>query len=328
MVKQIFRTIKWILILAVVCSLAFVIFISMKIAQPMVTGSAEEKIFTVESGTTAREVALDLERERLVSRAWYMDLYLYFKKQRGRIQAGSYLLSGAMSIRDIADRLVSGRVVSDAKRVTVIEGWDVADIGAALEKSGIVSKKDFFGANQKFEGYLYPDTYFISSRQTAQEIGDKMRKNFDIKAGAVARETVILASIVEREVGRNVAPGQKLRAEEVAKLQEERFLVAGVFQNRLDVGMPLQSDATVGYITGSGSNRATLEELEIKSPYNTYLHKGLPPGPIGNPGLNSIRAAQSPAETDYLYFLSAPDGTAYFAKTLREHEINKEKYLK
>ena len=234
MVKQIFRTIKWILILAVVCSLAFVIFISMKIAQPMVTGSAEEKIFTVESGTTAREVALDLERERLVSRAWYMDLYLYFKKQRGRIQAGSYLLSGAMSIRDIADRLVSGRVVSDAKRVTVIEGWDVADIGAALEKSGIVSKKDFFGANQKFEGYLYPDTYFISSRQTAQEIGDKMRKNFDIKAGAVARETVILASIVEREVGRNVAPGQKLRAEEVAKLQEERFLVAGVFQNRLD----------------------------------------------------------------------------------------------
>jgi len=112
------------------------------------------------------------------------------------------------------------------------------------------------------------------------------------------------------------------------KLQEERRLVAGVFQNRLSLGMALQSDATISYITGSGRSRSTVAETKIDSPYNTYKYAGLPPGPIASPGLLALEAALHPAETDYLYFVTDEGGRAYFAKTLAEHEINKQKYLK
>ena len=140
-------------------------------------------------------------------------------------------------------------------------------------------------------------------------------------------DVLILASIVEREVGRNYKKGTKLSEQDLQKLAEERRIVAGIFYNRLSLNMGLESDATLQYVTGSESSRATIVETKIDSPYNTYKYRGLPPTPIGNPSLDAIKAAINPTETDYLYFLTEPDGTAHFAKTLDEHKKNRVLYL-
>ena len=146
--------------------------------------------------------------------------------------------------------------------------------------------------------------------------------------GRMIYEVVTIASIVEREVGRNFKTGTKLSSADSAKLSEERRIVAGIFYNRLKSRMPLDSDATLNYITGSNSARATLDELKIDSPYNTYKYRGLPPAPIANPSLDSILAAISPTRTDYLYFLMDESGQAHYAKTLTEHARNRDLYLK
>lgn len=325
--KNVLDIIKWLAALAVVFGLAFAAYAFVKIYRPRQTAGME-KVFVVPQGASAKKVARSLADGGLISRPVFFEIYVYLSGAAGRIQAGSYAITPAMSIARIADMMAAGEVRFDGARITVIEGWSAADIGEALEKTGITTKADFLRANATLEGYLFPDTYLIGASESAAAIGEKMKKNFDRKAGSVTRDELILASIVEREVGRNVERGTSITEDDLEKLQEERRLVAGVFQNRLALGMALQSDATIGYITGSRSNRATLEETRLNSPYNTYRHTGLPPGPIGNPGLPAIRAAQNPADTDFLYFLSGADGTAYFAKTLEEHNRNKEKYLK
>ena len=327
MIRMTIAVIKWCLALAVVFGVAFAVFALVKIYRPAAS-QGEKKVFEVSSGAASSKVAADLARDELISRPLFFKIYVYASGNSGRLQAGRYELSRAMSIAQIAEAISSGAVTSDAVKFTVIEGWTVADIGAALEKKGLIKKIDFEKKNSKDEGYLFPDTYFIDPGESAEAIGKKMKQNFEKKAGPVGRDDVILASIVEREVGRNVRRGERLAAAELLKLQEERRLVAGVFQNRLKIGMPLQSDATVGYITGSGQSRATIEETRINSPYNTYKNTGLPPGPIASPGLLALEAALHPAETDYLYFVTDEGGRAYFAKTLAEHEINKQKYLK
>lgn len=358
--RQFVSIIKWLVILALVFGLAFFIYGAIKINQPFAT-AAEEKFFTVALGQTTRQIAKNLEDEGLIGRAFFFELHVYLKKQGSKIQAGNYLLSPAMSIREIAEALISGKVVKDTVKVTVIEGWTMNDIAKSLEENEVTGAREFLNAqnpspiegidwSQEFsflataprhgnlEGYLFPDTYFFAKNSEGEEVVRKMLVNFDKKLtedlrlkikeqGQTIREIVTLASIVEKEVGRNVKKGEKLTAEEREKITEERRLVAGVFYNRIAAGMPLESDATVGYVTGSSSNRATIEETKIDSPYNTYRNKGLPPGPISSPSLDSIMAAINPAQTDYLFFLTGPDGTAYFAKTLKEHAANRAKYL-
>ena len=358
--KQFVSIIKWLVILALVFGLAFFIYGAIKINRPFAT-AAEEKLFNVAPGQTTRQVAKNLEDEGLIGRAFFFELHIYLKKQGNKIQAGNYLLSSAMSIREIAETLSSGKVVNDTVKVTVIEGWTINDIAKALEKSGITSGQNFLAAENPsplenkdwaaefafladrprgrgLEGYLFPDTYFFKKNSDGEEVVAKMLANFDKKLsadlrlkikeqGQTIREIATLASIIEKEVGRNVKKGEKLSGEDAKKLTEERRLVAGVFYNRLKIGMPLESDATIGYVTGSGSSRATLEETKIDSLYNTYKYRGLPPGPISNPSLDSILATINPSKTDYLFFLTSSDGTAYFAKNLQEHQANRAKYL-
>lgn len=234
----------------------------------------------------------------------------------------------------------------------VVEGWTNDEIGDALEQQSIVSKKDFdaqlaisaknytyFGETPKkksLEGYLFPDTYFIAKNATTEELINKLLATTESKftpdmlasirdQKRTVYDVLTLASIVEREVGRNTST---ITSQDIATLQTERETVAGIFMNRLSIGMPLQSDATIGYITKSKSPSATSAQLQINSPYNTYMYKGLPPGPIGNPSLSSIMASIYYKDTGYLYFLSKPDGTAVYAKTLDEQNANKAKYLK
>jgi UPF0755 protein len=191
-------------------------------------------------------------------------------------------------------------------------------------------------ADGTLEGYIFPDTYFVAKSASANNVIQKALDNLSAKLTPQMRtdisaqhktiyQILTMASIVEREVGRNTT---RLTDTDLAQLDTERKLVAGIFYKRLALGIPLQSDATVTYITKKKDPSATIADTQIDSPYNTYKNKGLPPGPISEPSLSSIEAAIYPQSSDYLYFLSAPDGTAIFAKTLQEQDANKTKYLK
>jgi UPF0755 protein len=188
----------------------------------------------------------------------------------------------------------------------------------------------------EFQGFLFPDTYTLSKDNSATDLISKMLNNFEDKVtdkmladlekqNRTLSQALIMASIVEKEVGRNT---ENLTDDDLTEMQTEREKVASVFYNRLDIGMALESDATVNYVTGKADRSATIEDTKIKSPYNTYQVKGLPPTPISNPGIGAIMAAIYPANTDYIFFLNSPDGKAYFAKTLAEHNENRAKYLR
>lgn len=355
--KQIVNIFKWLLILAVVLGFAFLVYAVVKINKPFKTSGPNQE-FDVGKGSTTKLVAQNLYRAGLISRPVFFELDVYFRQAGSKIQAGVYELSPAMSIREIVQTLTSGKVLDTSVKLTIVEGWDAADIAGALEAAGITGKKTFLDYEKRgaqaspelaktftflqelppgasLEGFLFPDTYFFSKGSSVEAIAGKMLDDFDRKLTPDLRaqikahnqdifSIVTMASLIEREVGRNAS---KLSDAEFQKLQQERRLVASVFYNRLQLGMPLESDATIAYITGSKSNRATIEQTKIDSPYNTYKYKGLPPGPIASPSLDAIAAAITPAQSDYLYFVSAPDGTAYFAKTLQEHNANKQKYL-
>jgi UPF0755 protein len=234
----------------------------------------------------------------------------------------------------MADFLTNGKVVEN--KVTFPEGWTLVKMGERLEANGIVTKEEFLKAAQKkydydflegkpsnvdLEGFLYPDTYIFEKNITPDGVVQKMLNNFDKRLTSEIRlkaeksemsiyEIITLASIVEREVAK----------------PDDRKLVASVFLNRLEIKMALESCATIQYITGENKKQFTYAETRISSPYNTYTNRGLPPGPIGSPSIDSIVAVLEPQESDYLYFLSA-DGTTYFSKTFGEHEAKKAKYL-
>lgn len=232
-------------------------------------------------------------------------------------------------------------------KATVIEGWDVDQIAEYYEKQDLFSQKDFIKATQEFdssayplitrpnskslEGYLFPDTYRFTKNSTPEEVITKMLENFSARVatlgiedptekhnGLSLYEIIILASIIEKESGGEGATTGEL------SLQEERNLVASVFYNRMAIGQGLESDATVNYVTGKSTPGVSLKDLEVDSPYNTYKYAGLPPGPICNPSLGSIKAALQPAKSDYFYFLhKQPSGQVDFSRTFQEHVSKK-----
>ncbi len=240
-------------------------------------------------------------------------------------------------------------------RIRLIEGWTNQQMANYLQNRQIVSADDFLKAQAQFtaseypilqskpaaadlEGFIFPDTYFIpqsvpSSTNISSIIIQKTLDNFSQKftpqmqAQAAAHnltvyQAVILASIIEKETGRDATT-----TDAKAQLQTDRGMISGIFYNRLNSGMPLQSDATINFITGKNEPSVSTEETQIDSPYNTYKYAGLPPGPICNPSLSSLEAAVNPTPSDYYYFLSAPDGTIIYSKTYSEHLANKQKYL-
>ena len=300
-------------------------------------GSADgtEVSFQVEKGESAKKVADSLAGKKLINSPYIFGFYVYSKGASEKIQAGEYLLNRKMSVAEIVDVLTEGKVVPNERKITIIEGWSNRQIGERLGEEGLteflVGKNFAFRYTDiakpfAYQGFLFPDTYVIGKNATSEDLIEKMLANFELKTEgfAVSGEAVILASIIEKEVGRNK---EWLTDEDRIAMQKERRLVASVFSNRLQIGMPLQSDATVNYVTDKNDRQALLADTKIKSPYNTYVNKGLPPTPISNPGLDSIKAALEPSESDYLYFLNAPDGAAYFARTIEEHNANRAKYL-
>lgn len=337
---------------------------SAKLRQPF-NDDAPTKVIEIGKGSTSRSIAWLLEQEKIISNDRIFLYYLIIKRAANKIQAGKYELSGAMTIPEVVETLTQGKVISNEVRIRIGEGWTIKQIADAVEHSGLAtraqiealigttpdrkslqasstwrSRYDFLQnlpANATLEGYLFPDTYNVSREGGAEELIAKMLRNFDrqltpeLRSKAAAqnhtlRQVLIIASLVEAEVGRNIS-GRSLTDEEKQEIEEERRIVADIFWTRLGLGMGLESDATIGYITGTPRAQALLSDLKINSPYNTYRFVGLPPGPIGNPSLASIEATLNPADTPYLFFLSAPDGKAYFARTLQEHNENRRKYL-
>ena len=223
----------------------------------------------------------------------------------------------------IAHRLFAGDFGLSETRVTFQEGITVRDIAAQVADSfpGI-SAKNFLLVGQPYEGYLFPDTYFFSPSADALSIVAAMRANFNTKMAPLFSEIsasthslsdiVIMASLIEKE----------------ARTTANRRIVAGILWNRLARGMPLQVDAVFGYIYGRDTYSPSFSDLKVDSPYNTYTHKGLPPGPIDNPGLDSLEAAANPTKTDYLYYLTGTDNLMHYAKTYVGHQANLREYLR
>ena len=248
------------------------------------------------------------------------------------LQAGEYIFRPSMPISEIVESLAGGKINRNDIKITIPEGFSVKQIDERLSQAGLIDQGDLINLKLSaisylpsaisFEGYLFPDTYIFSKKAAVEEIIQKMLDNFDKKITAeiqkeIARqdknleEIVNLASIVQQE---------STSSEEMAK-------IAGVFYNQLNIGMALQSDATINYITGKGMRQPLLEDTKIDSPYNTYKYKGLPPTPICNPGIEAIKAAIWPEQHDYFYFLHPLSSPTVFSKTLEEHNINKAKWL-
>ncbi|MBM3251096.1 MAG: endolytic transglycosylase MltG [Candidatus Nealsonbacteria bacterium] len=292
----------------------FSLFIWQAIFLPKDLGFQGEAVFLINKGQGLEKIASELEEQGLIKNRYFFMVYIFTRKSATDLKAGQYQLSSSMTIAEIAEKIISGDRI---KRIlTVIEGWTVKDIQELLkDKPGTVPLES--------EGYLFPDTYEIFPDDSVEEIVEMMKANFERKLSSAMREEiasqgrtiseiVIMASLIEKEV----------------RTFEDKKIVSGILWKRLKVGMPLQVDATIIYITGKRTVRISIEETRIDSPYNTYKYPGLPVGPICNPGLESIKAAIEPEESEYWYYLSAPDGTTIFSKNLQEHNLAKAKYLK
>ncbi len=291
-------------------------------------------------GSGAGEIARLLEREGVIRSSWFFITYTTLRGENQALKPGIYSFVRS-SLERVVAALVRGGV--DEVSITVPEGWTAAEIGLELERRGLVERdswtsfaarpprtlvENFSALGDKpaaagLEGYLFPDTYRFFVDAPPEDVARRMLENFEKKFDAGMRaeaarrgrkifQVVTMASLVEREVVSD----------------EDRAIVAGILWKRLEIGMPLQVDATIAYITGKRTTRISRAETEIDSPYNTYKYRGLPRGPIGNPGLSAIRAALLPKSSPYLYYLSAPDGTTIFSRTLEEHNAAKAKYLR
>ena len=306
--------------------------------------SRQTVLVTVLEGESVREVGERLEEEGVVSSAILFRIMVALEGYEGQLVAGDYELEKGMPTVQVIDRLRRG--ITSPLVVTVREGVRAEEIADIMQRQGVVNRQAFLEAIQgsydfaflrnkplsaNLEGYLFPDTYFFGRTTTAEDAVKQMLENFDKKFSQELRQeaanlglsvhtVVTLASIVERE----------------AQVAEERPIIAGVFLRRLRLGIPLEADPTVQYALGNDpesvaeygywKKELTQEDLEVDSPYNTYRRMGLPPGPIANPGLDSIVAVVRPAQTNYLYFVAKPDGSHAFAETLEEHLSNVELY--
>lgn len=280
--------------------------------------SKEEIIFQIEKGQSSKEIALNLKKEGLIRWEPFFRIYVLTRGIAGKLQTGYYLLSPLMNIPEIARKFSEGEVIKE--KITIIEGWNLRNIGFYFENKGIYQAEELWELvgfpldSQSQEGYLFPDTYEITYGMELEKIIETMTNNFSKKTAdlKITSEIIIVASLLEKEV----------------RTKEDKEIASGIFWKRLEIAKPLESCATIAYIKGVDQWRYSYQDTRIESPYNTYLNLGLPPGPICNPGLESILAALYPKSSDYWYYLSTPEGETIFSKTLEEHNIAKSKYLK
>ncbi len=269
--------------------------------------SSQNISFEIFEGETTLDIGESLKQKKLIHNKYIFALYVYFKNIN--LIPGIYYLQSNMTLDQILDPVSKGNVQEN--KITIIEGWRREQIAQMLAENNIVEFDEFMKFSEGKEGYLFPDTYRISVNANAQEIVNKLTENFQNKTKdlSVTKNDLILASIVERE----------------AKTNDERPQIAGLYTNRLNINMKLDADPTIQYAKGSWDPIKLSDYKDVNSPYNTYLYRGLPPGPICNPGLASIKAVLEPEKHKYFYFLHSKDNQIFFAETLEEHNQNKQK---
>lgn len=310
-----------------------------EVRTPHVSYEGTKKI-EIAPGLGSRTIGALLKREGVIRSKWAFVTYVSLRNEASDLKPGIYTFSDHAAIGDIARELIEGL---SEQTITIPEGWSMKDIGIYLEQTGITARKDFedaaspkamptlYGqfsflreipAHRNLEGYLFPDTYRLYIGTPAEQVVARMLRNFDLKFSSdLHREAlrqhrtifdiVTMASLIEKEVAED----------------KDRALVSGILWKRLALGIPLQVDATILFLTGH-KKKVLYEDTTIDSPYNTYKYKGLPKGPITNPGLSAIRAALYPQKSSYLYYLSTPENRIIFSRTLEDHNIAKAKYIR
>lgn len=284
-----------------------------------------QKFVLLRPGFTTRRIAVELKSAGVIRNADAFILWHYLHR-RHTLKAGEYLFEKSADVRSVHSRLVRGDVYY--REVVIPEGFTMFEIAQAIQQAGLGPAEDFVKVAtsdtalvsdldpeaKSLEGYLFPDTYEFTRTDSAQDMAAAMVKEFrrvahEIGLTTDVHRTVTLASIVEKETA----------------VAEERPIVASVYENRLQKKIALQADPSVIYAEMlQGTYQGALHHADMRdhSPYNTYTHPGLPPGPIGNPGKSSLEAAMHPAQTDYYYFVSDGNGHHRFAETLEEHNRN------
>ena len=301
------------------------------LSQQVTSVTTEKYIIQVKPGMAARDIGELLYKEGIIKNVFLFQVVSKVQGMQNSLQAGEYIINNNMTMQQIITMLGKGETTYQL--ITIPEGYTVEQVATSLQTKNIGSAATFKKIAQDFvpyaymatqnantvyktEGYLFPDTYRIGKGATEEQILSMMTTQFDkqfddslrartAELGLSIQEAVILASLVEKE----------------AQLSEDRPIIAGVFLNRLKLDMPLQSCATIQYILGYPKAELTVRDTEIPSPYNTYLHPGLPPGPIANPGMAALQAVLYPKKTEYLYFVADKEGAHHFSKTYEEHLI-------
>ncbi|MBT4277308.1 endolytic transglycosylase MltG [Candidatus Falkowbacteria bacterium] len=327
------------LIAIILISIISVFYFLNAISKPCGEGS---KSLLIKPGLGVNEISIKLNEAGVVCDKLSFETYLWLFKNEGKIKAGEYFFSKPINIKELTKVLIKGQKSGEEVEIKLIEGWNAVEMAEYLEKENIAEKKFFLEAvedvksfkedfqflssipsDKNLEGFLFPDTYRIYNNSEVEDIIRKMLKNFDKKLTQELRdeiqkqekdlyEILTMASVIQKEV----------------RSTKDMKVVSGIFWDRIKYGQPLESCATIGYILGESKIRYSFEDTKIDSPYNTYTNKGLPPGPIANPGLQAIEAAVYPEFTDYVYFLSKPNGETVFSITYEEHLSNSNKYLK
>lgn len=317
--------------------------------EPVDADSKQQKKVDIPIGSSVTGISERLEASGVIKNAKVFKYYVKFKNESG-FMAGEYELSPSMEISEIVNRLKTGKVLQQsAFNLTIPEGKQLTEIVQIMAKAidrpeeevlneindkAFIQKlmgrypnlltTDILNPNVKYplEGYLFPATYpFYKTNPTVEEMVVAMLDQTQ-KVLAVYEE-----ASNEKELTLHQLLTMSSLIEEEATMQADRKGISSVFYNRIEQGMPLQTDPTVLYAQGKHKERVLYEDLEVKSPYNTYKHTGLPPGPIANAGKASIEAALEPSDTNNLYFLATGDGTVLFSKTLEEHNEKKAKYI-
>jgi UPF0755 protein len=291
-------------------------------------GGSQEKMFVINRGESTQSIAQRLEKQGFIRNQYIFLAFLRLTNQQANIQAGSFRLSPRYSVNEIVKILQSGKIDT---WVTFLEGWRKEQFAQEIEKDLGLSGNEFLDLSQIQEGYLFPDSYLFPTNYSVDKIANKLTATFDQKWSELdlsatdlsKQEIITLASLVEREANSN----------------SSRRIIAGILMKRWQNDWPLQVDATIQYLKATDLcsvsdfdcnwwPAVTSQNLKnYDSPYNTYKYKGLPPAPICNPSLASIKAVISPQETDYWYYLTGKDGKMYYSETLEEHNQNVQQYL-
>jgi len=277
----------------------------------------------VQEGSTLRDVALRLEERNVVTSSFWLSTFVRVQGGDEKVRAGDYFFERPEGLFSIARRLLTGDFNLKLIKVSIPEGATLAEMSEIFDaRFDTFDSKRFAELTRGKEGYVFPDTYFFLPNITTDDIARTLEQTFNERIATIEgyitdfgkplTDIIVMASILERE----------------ARTTESRRIISGILWKRLSIDMPLQVDAVFVYTDGKGSFDLTLDDLRnTENKYNTYVNKGLPPGPIANPGLDAILAAVLPVESDYLYYLSDRRGKMYYAATFEQHKANKVKYL-